>query len=386
MRECIYCLKSKQLNEFTLEHVLPQFFGGAYGPDELKTRAVCKSCNSNLGLFVDAGFEKDFFVHQKLKASAIAFFDPDNPTSLPFRCMGVSELAVPEMKDSEVCEVWLGSLGERLYWIREKDSRLSWYSGGNPRTTKKKLSRAYYMFSERTEKNPRLSWESFRDSLGTRKVKKLLCGSVIGANPKSIGFSDPDELDKKRIEFFLEHAYTEQHESGQIEMYMHNALRFAAKTGIGIAYCLFGKRVLKTSYADEMYKALWYRQGTELPNVYFGDSQYNGSDDEQLKNVLGLNHAVTITLLPNEIGIGVNINISKSLNWVIQCALNQDLSRQDLAKIGNGKVIVLYKHLQKGFTFNYPDFIAYKTGHNKIPELDAIYAQVDKHKDYFQSL
>ena len=43
---------------FSLEHVIPQFLGGAYAPDQMKTKDVCRKCNSDLGLFVDAAFEK----------------------------------------------------------------------------------------------------------------------------------------------------------------------------------------------------------------------------------------------------------------------------------------------------------------------------------------
>ena len=58
MRECIYCRKLKEEDMFSLEHVIPQFLGGAYAPDQMKTKDVCRKCNSDLGLFVDAAFEK----------------------------------------------------------------------------------------------------------------------------------------------------------------------------------------------------------------------------------------------------------------------------------------------------------------------------------------
>jgi len=153
MRKCIYCSSEKEESEFSLEHIIPQFLGGAYAPDKFKTRNVCKTCNSNLGLFVDASFEKNFLVYNHLNEAAYAFFDPGNPSGLPLTCMENSDLSPPEMNDTEVCELWLGPLGEQVFWIRPKDERLYWYSGGNPRTVKEVNNRAYFLFSERSTKN-----------------------------------------------------------------------------------------------------------------------------------------------------------------------------------------------------------------------------------------
>ena len=71
---CIYCGEEKDDSEFTFEHVIPQSLGGAYAPDQFKTHDVCVKCNGNLGLFVDAAFEKDWFVQSWLLMSAMAFF------------------------------------------------------------------------------------------------------------------------------------------------------------------------------------------------------------------------------------------------------------------------------------------------------------------------
>lgn len=101
MKNCIYCHESKPDEEFSLEHVIPQFMGGSHVSDKFKTRDVCKRCNNNLGLFVDAAFEKEFLVFNNLNASAHAFFDPDNPSSLPLHCMGISALSPPDIKETK---------------------------------------------------------------------------------------------------------------------------------------------------------------------------------------------------------------------------------------------------------------------------------------------
>lgn len=148
MIECIYCQQQKEEKEFSLEHVIPQFLGGNFVSDKFKTRRVCKTCNNNLGLFVDAAFEKDWLIFNYLNTEAYAFFNPNKPIPLPLQCMGISELKPPYISEEDLCEYWLGPLGEQVFWIRPDDERLYWYSGGNPRTVKKqKLEHILYFLN-----------------------------------------------------------------------------------------------------------------------------------------------------------------------------------------------------------------------------------------------
>ncbi|BCK29735.1 hypothetical protein VCSRO77_3150 [Vibrio cholerae] len=385
MKECIYCRQKKDASEFSLEHVLPQFIGGAAAPDFLKTRQVCEKCNNNLGLFVDAGFEKDWVVHNHLKTAAHAFFDPKKPTSLPFICMGSSDLQPPDISTDEVCELWLGPLGERVYWIRPTDERLFWYAGGNPRTVKNKRSRAYFMFSERSNKNVLLSWLSFRDCFEGKKVKKVLCGTVKGADPSTIGFSNADTLDKERVEYFFKHIKDNNNqEKGSVSMYIDCDIRFMAKTAIGIAYSLFGDKFLETSYSRELTKALWYRREDKIPEIRFMRNMAEG--DSMLSQVLSCPNAVTLAIIPNSVGVGINLNISGALNWVIQILVNKEITDIEDSRLGDGLVVILFKSLRKCIVLDYPEFLAYKLGNIEHPELDSIYAKMNENKDYFKNL
>ncbi len=90
---------------------------GIYAPDFLKTRNVCGKCNSNLGLFVDASFEKNRMVSNWLSHAASAFYDPEHPVGLPFICMDNCDLNPPGLPEGYVCESWLWPLGEQVYWL-----------------------------------------------------------------------------------------------------------------------------------------------------------------------------------------------------------------------------------------------------------------------------
>lgn len=385
MKICLYCCKSKEEDEFTLEHTIPQFLGGAYAPDYFKTHDVCKKCNSSLGLFVDAGFEKNWFVSNHLRNAARAFFDPLKPGGLPLICMGDSDLLPPEISSDETCESWLGPLGEQIYWIRPKDKRLYWYTGGNPITTKEEESRAYFLFSVKSEKNPLLTWLTFKECFADRRVKKIMCTAVGGSDPAEIGFKSPDNIDLLRIDFFRENCTNAEPRKVQIPMYMHFDFRFLAKLGLGVAYSLFGRKALETAYAKNLYKALWYRQGQEVPSIN-GASVLGGQINPQFTKLVGIKNAVTLFIMPSKDGIAVNLNINGQLNWTVMCASYENIGKKDKEKIKDGIVIILYRYLQRGIVLTFPEYIAHKINSSPNTELLEIASLADKHSDYFKNL
>lgn len=384
MRPCIYCRKPFPDNQFTLEHVIPQFLGGAQAPDELKTRDVCGKCNNDLGLFVDAAFEKDFLVYNHLKESAYAFFDPEKPIALPLQCMGISDLKPPNMQEDEICESWLGPLGEQIYWIRPKDERMYWYSGGNPRTVKKVQSRAYFMFSERSQKNVLISWLAFKDAFIDRRVKKIMCTKVEGADPKTIGFSDPDETDNLRIQYITYECRKGNERNNNISMYIYHDRRFMAKLALGISHVLFGSKIGNSGYAEELYKALWYKEGNAEPNVRYLGAFSNSNNS--LKEHYGIAGGVTITVLPIYEEVIVNLNLNKKMNWMVVCTKLKYLTKEQIEKLGDGICIVLFKSLNKGLRLTLPELINHNLGNLQNSDLAAIEQIYNAHLDYFKDL
>ncbi len=385
MKQCIYCRKMKEEDEFSLEHVISQFLGGAYSPDTFKIKDVCARCNGNLGLFVDAGFEKNFLVSSYLRDNGYSFFDPTTPAALPLICMGPSDLAPPQMKDDEICECWLGPLGEQIYWIRPKDNRLYWYMGGNPRTTKTVESTAYFLFSERSPKNLLLSCLTFRDAFEGRPVKKVLCTIANGINISDIGFSKPGAVDTNRIDYFHAHCLGGEIRHFDVPIYTHFDTRFLAKISIGVAYSLFGGKVLLTSYADELHKALWYKEGDAMPAMK-GVSALESHGDDRFKGLTGESHGVTLIVQRLQDAIALNLNIAAKLVWTVRCASCENLTRDDFERIGEGKVIVLFKPLRKSVALDLPEYIAHKSGVRPNLELVEINARADRYKDYFSKL
>jgi len=386
MVACLYCGCEKPHSEFTLEHVIPQSLGGAYAPDLFKLRNVCKQCNSNLGLFVDAAFEKNWLVSNTMQQSARASFDPENPTGLPLICMGVSQLSVPGMTESEVCECWLGPFGEQVYWIRPREDNLYWYSGGNPRTTKSIVTRAYFMFSERSIKNPTITWLSFRDAFeGRKKVRKIMCTPVQGADPKEIGFQAPDSLDELRIAFFRTLTAKSNSRKNSISLFLDFDLRFASKLALGVGYALFSEKILGAPYTEELRNGLWHRPGDSLPDSW-GTGVYNENRAPHIAERIGYKNAVSLVIIPSGNAIAVNLNIGTAMSFSVMCADINCLNHDDIEKVRNGIVIVLFKHLRRGVSLSLLEYVSHKLGNVVHPGLAEVDSQIDKSMQYMRGL
>lgn len=383
MPKCIYCKVEKEQADFSFEHIIPQFLGGAQAPDNLKTNCVCQRCNSTLGLFVDASFEKDFLVYNELQGMAYAFFNPNKPTAFPLTNMAHSEFNPPGMQDDEVCERWLGPFGEQVYWVRPKDERMYWYAGGNPITAKKMETRAYYMWAEASQKNPTITWLTFQDSFVGRKIKKIMLTQIDGADPRDIGFSEPDELDVRRTEYFRRMCRNGKTKKGRIPMYLNNHIRFMSKLAVGLSHVLFGEEVSNNSYMQELYKGLWFKEGDNKPQIECS-SNFDGKG-LVLKEHCGVSNAVTVTILPVSTRIVVNLNLNRKMNWTITCAKVDDISNELMHELGDGICIVLYKTLNKGLKLGLPELLAHNLGNIEHSELASVEKLVDLHSNYFQS-
>ena len=299
--------------------------------------------------------------------------------------MGASDLVPPAMPEGHVCECGLGPLGEQVYWIRPQSERSNWFVGGNPIETKKIESRAYFMFSERSEKNPMITWLAFEDALRGRPVRKVMCTRVDGADPTTIGFVDPDELDAQRITYLTAASAGGATRNNKVYIDTTFDLRFLAKLGVGISCCLFGSKVLDSAYGKELHKALQYKEGDDIPNIR-GTPLLSPQANASLNDLAGHPHAVTVLVIPSREGVFVNLNIGTHLNWTVMAASRDALDAEDLAQVQDGFVVILYRALQKAFCLQLPEYLAHKTGLVPLPELAAIDARAEKHADYFRLL
>lgn len=389
-RLCIYCDEEKEDSEFTLEHVIPQFMGGAYSDAMFETTDACRGCNNTLGLDVDASFAKSWIVSAWLQQSSMACYDPSSPHTIPLWCLGDTKLSPPGMTDKEVCEAWLAPLGEQVYWIRPKDGDRYWYVGGNPIKTKTEETRAYFFFAERTLKAPKITRMSFKGAFnGRKKVKRISCTEISGVNPSVFGFKQPDELDASRIEYFRQHEMTRAGLGhAEISFNFGFDMSFMSKLALGVGYCLFGADYLKSELAMELRKGVWFRSWlddkAEKPKVYIASSFMKTNDI--LPNQFLEGWGVTIYLMLTDIGLAISLNLGTSHSWTILCAGADSVTQEVRKKIGNGLVQVIYGSLKKGFLMGMPEFHNYKLGHIPHPVLTPLNERIVANRTYFRDL
>src|ERR1017187_5934233 len=150
-------------------------------------------------------------------------------------------------------------------------------------------------------KQTQIAWYTFRDAFSNRKkVKKVICAEVQGANPADIGFSAPDDMDVERIRFFASTlSMANGNMKNNLSININCDRRFMAKLGRGIGYCLFGKKVLDSANGKELRKGLWYQEHdiecvdeSSLPAVR-GSSAWGHGQDKTFANLVGTQHAVS---------------------------------------------------------------------------------------------
>jgi hypothetical protein len=208
-----------------------------------------------------------------------------------------------------------------------------------------------------------------------------MCTSVEGGNVEDIGFVQPDKLDKERIDYFKHFCFQNQSRSMNVKINSNSDYRFLAKIAIGISYCLFGHKVLETHYGNELYRALWYREGQELPRISV-KRQLDTIPNESALSSVSFKHGVTLAVIPVDTRVIVNIDICGNVNCSVQIASTENLSDEDLALVDKGLIIILFKYLQKGFHYSLPEFLAHKTGNKEIPDLTKISQLFEKHEQY----
>ena len=162
-----------------------------------------------------------------------------------------------------------------------------------------------------------------------------------------------------------------------------------SKLALGIAYCLFGRKALETEYGKELRKGLWYREsecdpgsGDIMPQIR-GTSVWAMKGNEALSNITGEEHAVSLIILPVGDGVAVVLSVGKKTSGAVMCASLENLTDADLVGIREGKVILLYKHLQESVSLSLPAYLAHKLGNSKHPHLTQIEDRIRRNDGYF---
>lgn len=251
-RKCIYCNKIKPLEEFSLEHIIPDALGGSLCGMVFKSNYVCQRCNSICGIWVDAPVIKNWFSQNYRFDSAREFVDIKNGSILPLMYMGMfSELS----NEEKICELWLGPCGDTIYHFRNKaDKRYDSIVGGDFIDIKKNPGEAYLFIATDNSGWAKTVLLSFREHF--KYSRRIACNISFKGDLSNDDFFDKPTITDKRIIEKLKSYIGQKHDT-QFSMEMGFDQRFLCKLALGVGFNLFGDDYLNSKYALQLRKGLW---------------------------------------------------------------------------------------------------------------------------------
>lgn len=341
MAVCMYCNLKKPEAEMTLEHAIPKFLNGSISPERFKVKAACGRCNNNLGIYVDASFEKSYVVSLALAEAAQYAAKSGAKVIPPLVCGGQLDIELDSLGEGEVCEWWVGSQGEHVFLVRPKADDLFWYMGGRPTDLKKASAngRAYYFCNERADHIK--SFEQFKESFKRRKVRKYLCAEVAGADVRDFGFLIPDDKEKIVIEDLWRIIFGGNAVPGRIPYASDFDIRFICKLAIGVAYCEFGESYLQSKTASELNEGLWFMGGGEPPKLHGLRPLNNPMDDSVHAAATCEQGAVSILLWSVGDDVILCLNVNQKYVWTIVVARKGEIDIGLFEKFLDGHVVQL---------------------------------------------
>lgn len=253
---CSYCLRDKPEAERSDEHIWPQSLGGDPLGPPWRTDNVCQRCNSLAGQFVDAAFVKSMIGLFERASGTEEYLDPSQPEKMtvPFVYMGAVEH--DELHNDEVAEVWLGPAGDVVTHIRPRhDEVWEGYAGGKPTRKRSQAGNAYLAFASETPFWAAACFWSFQ------KQFKFAARSLLNAPLPTVELKltplDPDDAEQARQVRIAESMQGEIKANVTIPTDLGN--RLIVKVALGLGRETLGEAFARSSYAQQLSRALWTR-------------------------------------------------------------------------------------------------------------------------------
>jgi hypothetical protein len=380
MFRCLYCGDRKSNSESSLEHAIPQFLGGAAAPQYFMLKNVCKTCNINLGMFVDASYARSRLISQRLALAARKLYTDFNNNPLPLICMGIiknmSGLVVP---DGMVAEHWLGPSGESIIWIRSHRKDLECYVGGSPIDKKKKASTLYFLpTSSETNIRFRMGIEAFEEAFrNAKKARRIFGAEFIGEHAGKLirGFSMPTKDDRANVEAIRKAIQTGPIEEGVI-INIRFDHRFICKMVLGVGYSLFGEPFLGTETAKQARLGLWPKQDQKAH--LRGVGSFGAIDDPVFSKLSGYPSAVAIMVSRTHQRYAISMSVDQQMPFITELA--PDTLSSPHIPHDDGYILLLFPQLRRSIVLELSAMLAHMTRdkiHAELAQIDEITKQAE---------
>lgn len=301
--KCIYCLKEKSDESFSIEHIIPQACGGLNLTESLfRTDRVCERCNNLCGLFVDSGFLKSWFMANSKAEISFRYASLQHGGIIQPSYLGMlSDISTTD----ELCDFWVFPLGSRVYHFYPGEENFQTFAGGNPINKRKGKGLAFLMLSQEVTKDKTwlaktiMSFMNFFQPSDLYAYNFGMRGESEAIKIKEIDGSVSEYLSKIELIKHLEHQT-------QISINLDVGNRFYSKIALGVGFNIYGEDFLSMPYTVELSKALWYRPGKERPQVQGQDLILGKNNLPPMAiDLYNWNFGNILTIFPTEQGLAL---------------------------------------------------------------------------------
>lgn len=270
---CIYCGTEKPVEEFSLEHVIPQFLGGNSECVETITREVCVRCNSLCGRYVDAPVARGFFQNSSESAAWRCCFDYDEAGGNVFPLLYFGASQELQFGDDEEAEVWLAPDGGQVWHIHpRRSSEAEAMAGGDPVLGRKEKTGRVFSFNSSHNKYWILSNLKSVAAHFTNSPLFLGADSNIEAGfsaQRSRGvYCQKDDSALAERDAILSLFDQRRPLWNRVKLDLLFDVRFLAKLALGFGHKLLGRSFEQLEYTKRLRRLLWTRREA-LPQLIF---------------------------------------------------------------------------------------------------------------------
>ena len=377
LRPCAYCQVPTPEAEFTLEHAIPQFLGGAQAPEVFRLHNVCQACNNNLGTFVDGAYAKSWPVSQALAHAARRLY-VGGPRPLPLWCIGQVQLDGVELptwrseKHAYVQEMWVGPSGETLLWLRPQDDQTSAYVGGNP-LHKRLPATAYWLPTSNDPMRLHMGFQSVATLRKGRPKMRLVLGCRADdpdCQLSALGFVDPDDVDQRNLQA-LRAACQGDWIRARIALQPPVDPRFLSKLALGVGLAVFGTPFETSHAARELRRGVWPRGQGNIAIRGQGGLGLAGSEIAQHCSLPG---AVVLAVLQIEGDFVLTLTINATVAATVALA---PATLAPAIPIGEaGYALILVPYLDRAVETTLADLLAHRLAERPLPALEFFESQI----------
>ncbi len=372
MFKCIYCGIEKEDKFKSLEHIFPQSAGGGNLLTEkpFRTRNVCKTCNSTLGLYVDGLFLRSWLYSNLKTLDLDKFIDLYQGTILPLSYMGIIDNL---SNDEFLCDYWLGVSGESIFHIHSNyDDKFITQIGGNVINRKKNPGTVYYIPSNINSPWGLTCLKSLKDQFNRQRI--------IGLNTKIVNgtikiFDEPIESEKNKWNELKQYLNDNYNENEYVKATVRSKIgfehRFLAKLAIGIGYNLLGPSYLQTNSYMDLRKMLWSQDLTQREELKIHGSDFSNNIEleEPLKSICRNDCATIMISIDGDI-YSLIVSFGGKLNFSIMFLDPQKETSPKFTHSKTCNIYYVFKQIGKAFgPFSDVELISHITNTNPIAEL-----------------